>query len=112
MGDQKLSISSFYRKYAATISIFLGLLSILSCLMSIMREWIGLGILGLVAAYISLVIGRDIRKRIATSYKSGKPTHLTEDQTRLFSPASYLKHSYFSPTLIVALLVAFGCVLA
>lgn len=112
MGDQKLSIASFYRKYAATISIFLGLLSILTCLISIMREWVGLGILGLVAAYISLFIGRDIRKRIAKATESGQASDIPEDQKRLFSLGSYLKNSYFSPVLIIVLLITFGCAMA
>ncbi len=111
MGDQKLSITSIYRKYAATISIFLGLLSILTCLISIMRDWVGLGVLGLVAAYISLFIGRDIRKRIAKSVESGKPSDIPEDQRRLFSSGSYLKNRYFSPILITVLLITFGCVM-
>jgi hypothetical protein len=120
MGDQKPSRTSlylkqaaaFYRKHAGTLSIFLGLLSLSTCMISMIRDWFGLAYLGLIAAFFSLWIGRDIRKRIAKSMESGQPSDVPEDQRRLFSPGSFLKNSYFSTTLIVVLMIAFGCVMA
>jgi len=120
MGDQKPSrtsvysrqVTAFYRKYAGTLSIFLGLLSLATCTISMIRDWFGLAYFGLVAAFFSLLIGRDIRKRIAKSMESGQISEVPDDQRRLFSPGSFLKNSYFSPVLIIVLMIAFGCVMA
>ena len=104
-------IASIYRKHAGTISIFLGLLSLLIFLVSFIKGWPGPALFALVLGSISLWISKDLRKRIAKSIENGQSPDIPEDQKRLITAGAFLRNSYFSPILIVVLLIALGCVM-
>jgi uncharacterized oligopeptide transporter (OPT) family protein len=95
-----------YRKYAGMISLLLGLLSVTACLISMVRDWLGLALFGFVVGLISLWISRDIRKQVARSDGNG------ENEKRLFSSGLFSGNSRFSPILIFVLVFALGCMLA
>lgn len=110
MGDEKPDVASIYRKYAATISLLLGLLSVTTCLVSMIRDWLPLALFGLVVGLISLWISRDVRKRMAESVESGRLSGVPEKHPA--SSSLFSGNTRFSPILIFVLVLALGCVMA
>ena len=109
MGDEKPDMASIYRKHAGTISLLLGLLSVTTCLVSMIRDWLLLALFGLGVGLISLWISRDIRKRMAESVEKGE---ISGSEKRLFSSGPFSGNTRFSPILFFVLVFALGCMLA
>ena len=112
MGDEKPDMASIYRKHAGTISLLLGLLSVTTCLVSMIRDWLPLALFGLVVGLISLWISRDIRKRMAESVESGRLSGVPGKEKRPASSSLFSGNTRFSPILIFVLVLALGCVMA